>query len=50
MVQAILREGRRQGADHAYLQVVSDNSPARSVYEQNGFRELFCYWFRVKKV
>ena len=50
MVQAILREGRRQGADHAYLQVVSDNSPARGVYEQNGFRELFCYWFRVKKV
>jgi len=50
IVRTVLREGRRHGAGHAYLQVVSDNAAARSVYEQCGFHELFRYWFRVKNI
>ena len=48
IVETILREGRRNGASGAYLQVVSDNAAAKAVYRRLGFREYYRYYFRVK--
>lgn len=45
--QSLLTQGRKQGARKAYLQVVQGNTPARSLYEQLGFAQLYTYWFRV---
>lgn len=46
----LLLEGSRQGASKAYLQVVSGNQPAHTLYEDLGFRKFYTYWFRSKKV
>lgn len=45
----LLSEGKRRGAANAYLQVVSDNEPARRLYGSLGFKKLYSYWFRVKR-
>ena len=45
---ALLREGRKKGADKAYLQIVEGNLPALHLYESLGFRQLYQYWFRVQ--
>lgn len=50
IVKTILREGKRQGARRAYLQVVTDNAPAKTVYRGLGFRAFYQYYFRVKEV
>lgn len=49
IVENILRWGRKHGADIAYLQVLSDNSPAIRLYEKMGFKEAYQYWYRMKK-
>ncbi|MBQ3326805.1 MAG: GNAT family N-acetyltransferase, partial [Clostridia bacterium] len=49
IVRTILTEGARQGATKAYLQVVSDNEPARRLYEKLGFVSEYECWFRVKE-
>ena len=36
------------GIETAYLQVVSDNTPAISLYESLGLKKEYQYWFRVK--
>ncbi len=45
--QSLLAQGQKQGAKKAYLQVVQGNIPARTLYENLGFRQLYTYWFRV---
>lgn len=47
---SILNEGMRQGAHHAYLQVVPDNASARTLYDSLGFNHCYDYWFRLKSV
>ncbi|MBR1900631.1 MAG: GNAT family N-acetyltransferase, partial [Lachnospiraceae bacterium] len=42
----LLREARQLGAVKAYLQVVSGNTKARSLYESLGFEDFYTYWFR----
>lgn len=44
----LLLEGRKKGAQKAYLQVVEGNHPARALYEAFGFRYFYTYWFRVQ--
>lgn len=44
----ILSEARKKGVNQAYLQVVKGNTNARTLYQSLGFRDLYCYWFRVK--
>nr|WP_294677196.1 GNAT family N-acetyltransferase [uncultured Blautia sp.] len=44
----LLNEGRKRGAQRAYLQVVKDNTPAEKLYTSLGFRYFYTYWFRVQ--
>ncbi len=46
----LLREARRTGAQHAYLQVVQGNAAARSLYQSLGFEDFYTYWFRSRSV
>lgn len=50
LCNAIINEGIRQGATKAYLQVVSDNDPAKRLYESLGFSHFYTYWFRQKSL
>jgi len=49
IVENILRWGRNNGAEKAYLQVLNDNSPAISLYKKMGFNEVYQYWYRMKR-
>ncbi len=46
----ILNEGIRQGARHAYLQVIPNNISAKNLYGNLGFQDFYPYWFRLKRV
>jgi N-acetylglutamate synthase len=46
MARQLLEWGASRGASHAYLQVVGGNEPARALYENLGFRDLYTYWYR----
>ena len=45
----LLSEGRKAGADKAYLQVTAGNETAISLYQSLGFEKQYQYWFRVKQ-
>jgi N-acetylglutamate synthase len=47
LLRALLAEGYRRGARHAYLQVLERNAPAERLYARIGFRPLYRYWYRV---
>jgi GNAT superfamily N-acetyltransferase len=42
----LLAWGAESGALRAYLQVVSDNQPARALYRSLGFKPAYRYWYR----
>lgn len=45
---AILTEAKKKNAEHAYLQVVYGNAPAKHLYQSLGFQDFYTYWFRAK--
>ena len=48
MIETLLREALKRGVGRSYLQVVSGNDSAHSLYEKYGFKDLYSYWFRVQ--
>ncbi len=46
VVAGLLDIAAGMGVRHAYLQVQSDNAPARRLYRQFGFEERYQYWYR----
>ena len=50
IVTTLLIEGRRCGAGKAYLQVVSDNEPAKALYRSIGFEKRYDYHFLLRDV
>ena len=44
----LLSQARARGARHAYLQVESDNLPARAVYARLGFADAYGYHYRTR--
>jgi N-acetylglutamate synthase len=50
VTEALLAWGQAKGAQYAYLQVVCDNLPAVDLYRSVGFREVYRYWYRRRKL
>ncbi len=44
----LLRWGREEGTEKAYLQVMVDNVPALRLYSSIGFHEAYLYWYRTR--
>lgn len=49
LTSGLLQRAKEHGAKAAYLQVVADNLPARSLYESLGFQACYRYWYRVQR-
>ena len=47
LVCGLLRWAQNQGGQHAYLQVMHTNAPARHLYSKLGFQDLYQYWYRT---
>jgi len=47
VVSSLLAWAYDNGARRAYLQMVSDNLPARGLYARLGFEHLYGYWYRA---
>ena len=48
IVATLLATAHGMGARNAYLQVESENAPARALYAQYGFAERYAYWYRIR--
>jgi len=48
LVSRLLRWAQKQGAWHAYLQVMSLNEPARHLYAKFQFENVYQYWYRIR--
>ena len=49
IVEAILSQAKKQGAEKAHLSVVDNNSIAKKLYGSIGFQEIYKYWYRKKE-
>jgi len=49
LVESILSKVKETGVKKAYLSVVNNNLIAKNLYEKLGFKEIYKYWYRIKK-
>jgi len=49
LVLNLLAWGKCNGAQTAYLQVMLNNEPALRLYSGLGFKEIYTYWYRIKR-
>jgi len=49
LVNNILKWGKQNGAENAYLQVLSANTNGINLYSKIGFKEAYKYWYRIKE-
>jgi N-acetylglutamate synthase len=49
LMRSLLGWGKQNGARHAYLQVMLNNPPALQLYAQLGFKQVYHYWYRIKR-
>jgi len=49
LIAHLLQWGKAEGAGACYLQVVQSNGPANRLYDKLGFKEIYSYWYRVKR-
>ena len=47
--ESLLSSAKRIGVHTSYLQVVQDNRAALNLYAKLGYKNLYSYWYRVKK-
>ncbi|WP_246536812.1 GNAT family N-acetyltransferase [Paenibacillus cookii] len=50
LIRNILRWAKENGATQSYLQVLQHNPPAHRLYEKLGYRQIYSYWYRVKRL
>lgn len=48
LVEGLLLQANRFGAERAYLQVVDSNVGAKKLYSSIGFTPSYTYWYRQK--
>jgi N-acetylglutamate synthase-like GNAT family acetyltransferase len=48
IVKTILARAKENGINKAYLAVVNNNSTAKNLYKNIGFKEIYKYWYRKK--
>ncbi|MFW9831342.1 MAG: GNAT family N-acetyltransferase [Candidatus Thorarchaeota archaeon] len=48
ITQSLVSWGLARGAQQGYLQVETQNTPARQFYKEIGFQEAYSYWYRVQ--
>jgi ribosomal protein S18 acetylase RimI-like enzyme len=49
LVTGLLEACAGLGAQWAYLQVMTDNTPALTLYRKMGFEDVYEYWYRVEE-
>ena len=49
LILNILKWGKENGAENAYLQVEIKNTSALNLYSKRGFEEKYRYWYRIKE-
>lgn len=49
LMTSLLGWGKQNGARRAYLQVMLNNTPALHLYSQLGFKQVYQYWYRIKR-
>ena len=50
IVETLLWEAKKRGAEKSYLQVMLNNQAALHLYKKLGYREEYRYWYRKKQV
>jgi ribosomal protein S18 acetylase RimI-like enzyme len=48
LMRDLMAWGCAHGARTGYLQVTTENAPARALYAGLGFREVHPYWYRMR--
>ncbi len=50
LLDSILSFAKSKNIEKAYLQVVGNNVIAKKLYKNIGFKEIYKYWYRIKKI